>query len=482
MKISGFEPRLYQEKIFASAAKRNTLVVLPTGLGKTMIAMMLAVHRGKTLFLAPTKPLCVQHMEIFENYVDGEFVVLTGEVPPNKRVNVNADVVFATPQTIENDLIARRFKFDGVNLLVFDEAHRAVGEYAYVWLAKQYMKLAKNPLVLGLTASPGHTDEGVETICRNLHVKQVESRIEMDADVSPYIMDKRINRVFIELPEGFGEIKRNMERALAMSLRGLKLMGIIESADISKVRKSELLRLKNELASQIGTEPKIYQALSEVAVCIKVLHVLELLQTVGVKPLKSYFKKMREQTRVKANKKLLANPYFNKAMVLSLESKIDHPKYDKLVKLLKKKRKQALVFTQYRDTCSEIVSRLRDAGFKATKFVGQAGKGGMSQKKQIETINEFKYGIHDVLVATSIAEEGLHIPEIEIAVFFEPVPSALRSIQRKGRVGRTKFGEVYVLITKGTIDESYYWVSYHKERKMQKMLEGMKQKKLNTFQ
>jgi Fanconi anemia group M protein len=482
MKISGFKGRLYQERLFASAAQRNTLVVLPTGLGKTMIAMMLAVHRGKTLFLAPTKPLCVQHMKTFEKYVDGKLVVLTGEVPPDKRKNVDADVIFATPQTIENDLICKRIGFKDFKLVIFDEAHRAVGDYSYVWLAKQYNQLGKDPLILGLTASPGHTEEEIGTICTNLFIKQVESRVEKDVDVGPYVKEKSIKRVLIDLPDEFSEIKRNLERTLAMSLRTLKTMEVIESADMSKIRKGELLKLKSRLVSEIGAGPSVYQALSEVAVAIKVLHVLELLQTVGVRPLKTYFKKMGEQTRVKANKKLLSNPYFKKAMFLTMESEVDHPKYEELIELLTKKKKQAIVFTQYRDTCSEIVSRLKDSGFKATKFIGQAGKEGMSQKKQIETINDFKYGVYEVLVATSIAEEGLHIPEIDIAVFFEPVPSALRTIQRKGRVGRTKFGEVYVMITKGTIDESYFWVSFHKERKMKKMLDGLKQKKLDTFQ
>jgi len=113
----------------------------------------------------------------------------------------------------------------------------------------------------------------------------------------------------------------------------------------------------------------------------------------------------------------------------------------------------------------------------------------MKQKEQIETLRRFESGEFRILIATSIGEEGLHIPDVDIAVFFEPVPSALRMIQRKGRVGRTKFGKIYILVTKGTSDEVYYWTSRRKERKMirglkiveEELKKGKKQRKLWEF-
>ena len=46
------------------------------------------------------------------------------------------------------------------------------------------------------------------------------------------------------------------------------------------------------------------------------------------------------------------------------------------------------------------------------------------------------------LVATSIAEEGLDIPEVDLVVFYEPIPSEIRYIQRRGRTGRKTAGNV----------------------------------------
>jgi len=164
--IKDFEPRLYQETIFATCAERNTLVVLPTGMGKTNIFLMLASHRlkqypnSKILFIGPTRPLIDQYKEVFKKHFEIEedkLVIFTGMVNPEKRAELwkDAKIVFSTPQGLENDIIARRINLEEVSLLGFDEAHKAVKDYSYVWIAKQYNKLAKFPRIIALTASPG---------------------------------------------------------------------------------------------------------------------------------------------------------------------------------------------------------------------------------------------------------------------------------------------------------------------------------------
>jgi Fanconi anemia group M protein len=115
----------------------------------------------------------------------------------------------------------------------------------------------------------------------------------------------------------------------------------------------------------------------------------------------------------------------------------------------------------------------------------------MSQKEQIETLGEFDSGEHNVLVSTSIGEEGLDIPAVDKVIFYEPVPSAVRDIQRAGRTGRQEEGEVVVLIAEDTRDEGYYWSAHHKKKNMKKTLKELKnsdeiqekqQKKLENFE
>jgi len=130
-----------------------------------------------------------------------------------------------------------------------------------------------------------------------------------------------------------------------------------------------------------------------------------------------------------------------------------------------------IIFSQYRNTVDELVEVINSqSNSKAKAFVGQ--RGGLTQKKQIKILEEYRNNEFNVLVATSVSEEGIHIDNADVGIFYEPVPSALRTIQRRGRIGRINVGKIYLLITKNTIDEKYYWVSYHKERKMGDILKN----------
>ena len=132
-----------------------------------------------------------------------------------------------------------------------------------------------------------------------------------------------------------------------------------------------------------------------------------------------------------------------------------------------------MVFTQYRDSLEMIHQKLEKEGIKSAKFFGQAsrdGEKGLTQKEQKEIIKAFKIGEYDVLLSTSVAEEGIDIPAVDLVILYEPVPSEVRMIQRRGRTGRKRSGRVKVLITNGTRDEGYYWASVNKERRMKHQL------------
>ena len=134
LKPCSVEKRLFQLDLASKALKDSTLVVVPTGLGKTVIALMVLLARldkGKALFLAPTKPLVEQHARFLENVLlDGSIIAcMTGEMPPEKRAEIwsKARIITSTPQVIENDLLSRRIDLKDVSLVIFDEAHRGVG-------------------------------------------------------------------------------------------------------------------------------------------------------------------------------------------------------------------------------------------------------------------------------------------------------------------------------------------------------------------
>ena len=132
------------------------------------------------------------------------------------------------------------------------------------------------------------------------------------------------------------------------------------------------------------------------------------------------------------------------------------------------------MFSHYRDNIELIRKILRNIeDCKPVVLIGQSGEKGLSQKEQIEILKDYEAGVYNCLITSPIGEEGLHIPSADLAIFYEPVPSEIRTIQRRGRVGRTKVGKIIFLLTKKTRDEGYYWSAYRKEKKMKNILKEM---------
>jgi len=496
--LRGFTPRLYQETILATAAMKNTLVVLPTGMGKTGIALLLAVQRlkqypqSKILILAPTKPLAQQHLTTFKQMMElseDKFALFTGHVPPEKRAELwqTAQIIFSTPQGLENDIISKNIDLAKVSLLVFDEAHRATGDYSYVFLAKQYQKRSDWPRILALTASPGSETDKIEEVCTNLGIEAVEIRTEKDPDVQPYIQPIDIEWIKVELPEEFKKIQHLFKQCIKAKIDQLKNYGINGMFSSKK----ELLQMQAQLHAKLSSGERDFEAMKAISLLaeiIKAHHALELLETQGIAPLNKYLTGLYEQSessKIKAVKNLTADLTFKTAYILAqklLEKKIEHPKIPALAQFITKELEQnkmmkIILFTQYRDTAVTLAEELnKQQGALAQIFVGQAKKGttGLSQKQQAEMLDQFRDGLFNILIATSVAEEGLDIPKVDLVIFYEPIPSAIRHIQRRGRTGRQEKGRVAIFMAKDTRDEAYSWSAKHKENRMIHVLENMR--------
>ncbi|MBU1201703.1 MAG: DEAD/DEAH box helicase [Nanoarchaeota archaeon] len=504
--IKNFKPRRYQESIFNTCVQKNCLVVLPTGMGKTGIALLLAAHRltnypkSKVVVLAPTKPLVEQHLKTFKKHFefDDKIILFSGFVKPEKRVLLweDAKIVVSTPQGLENDILSNKLSLENVSLLIVDEAHRAVKDYSYVFIAKQYHSKAKHPRILGLTASPGSELSKIEDVCQNLFIEDVEIRTENDPDVKPYIQDVDIKWLEVDFPEEFKEIKNSLIASLKTKITTLRTLGYLQG-DFSSHTRTSLLSLQAELRGRISSGEKdfeILKSISLLAEVMKIQHALELLESQGLEPLRKYFEKLENQsktTSVKAVKNLLEDKDFKVARTklekLTKEG-LDHPKLDLLKKILseeiqKNKNIKIIIFTQYRASSSRIKDVLDELSISSKVFIGQTTKEdkGLSQKEQKEIIDLFSKGEFNCLISTSVGEEGLDIPQVDLVIFYEPVPSAIRSIQRRGRTGRLDKGKVFVLVTKKTRDEGYRWSAFHKERRMSVNLKKLKEdfKKIN---
>lgn len=494
--IKNFEPRLYQQTIFGTIAKANTLVVLPTGMGKTMLAIMLAAKRlkdypdSKILMVAPTKPLVEQHVKSFLEHLDcSDVVAFTGTISPAKRKEMwdNAKVIISTPQGLENDVLSRRISLENVSAFIFDEAHRATGNYAYVFLAEQYVKQSNKEKILAMTASPGSDMDSIKIVCKNLHIDEVESRDENDGDVKPYVQETKIEWVKVKLSEPFLQIKKLLEDCYKSKLKEIKELGYLNNISINKI---QLLKLSGELRGKINSGEKdfeIWRSISLSAEALKIQHGLELLETQGISALWDYMRKMEGDAikgKSKAVKNLVNDVNYKSAriMVDSLnQNHVEHPKLTKLKEIVGhiKRDEKYMIFNQYRDNAKQLCDQLNShPNIRAALFVGQTKKNniGLTQKEQKEMIEKFRSGEFNVLISTSVGEEGLDIPKVDKVIFYEPVPSAIRHIQRKGRTGRNEKGAVIILYAEGTRDVGYRWSAFHKQKRMYKNLKGIKGK------
>ncbi len=268
----------------------------------------------------------------------------------------------------------------------------------------------------------------------------------------------------------------------------MKNLGYLNSMMVGK---KDLLMLAAALHKEISGGVKdinILRAVSLAAEAMKVYHAIELVETQGINALWEYLEKLEEEAKngkSKAVQNLVRDLNFKSAYIKTrtlYESKVEHPKLSVLKKLIQNEVRdniKIIIFNNYRDTAVKIVEELNKINnVKANIFVGQANKKdtGMSQKEQKEMLDQFRNGDFNILVATSVAEEGLDIPKVDLVIFYEPIPSAIRSIQRRGRTGRQEKGRVVVLMTKDTRDEVYRWSAFHKEKKMHRALYDLKKK------
>ncbi|KAF4337051.1 fanconi anemia group M [Fusarium beomiforme] len=485
--------RDYQFSIVKNSLFNNTLVALPTGLGKTFIAatVMLNFYRwtkkAKLVFVAPTKPLVAQQVDACYNIAGiprSETTLLTGDIPPVLRVDEweTRRVFFMTPQTLLNDISHGYADPKSIALLVIDEAHRAVGEYAYAKVTKLIRRFSKSFRVLALTATPGSKIETVQEVIDNLGISHCEIRTEDSIDIRQYVHRRNIEQVVLDPSDEMILVSELFTKALKPMTDKLSSQNIWFGRSPMAITAYGLMQSQREWFASRGRHANrgVQHMMRAVfSVLTSIAHSIKLLNFHGIKPFYDNLVDLRSEQEGKGEKgskykrQLIQDSNFLELMDkiskwLRTEGFVGHPKLTALADTVlnhfmdqgDNSATRVIVFSEYRDSAEDIVRMLNKHQplIKASVFVGQAdGKRGegMKQAQQIEAIERFKKGDFNVLVATSIGEEGLDIGQVDLIVCYDSSASPIRMLQRMGRTGRKRAGNIVLLLMRGKEEEQF---------------------------
>ncbi|KAF6243350.1 ERCC4 helicase [Nitrosopumilus sp. b1] len=458
---NSIEKRDYQVNLAAQAINENCIIVLPTGLGKTTVALQIIAEflskgTGGVLFLAPTRVLVNQHYEFLkQNLTIDDVSIVTGEDPISKRQkNWNNSVVCATPEIAKNDLDRDIVSPSQFSLVIFDEAHRTIGDYAYSGIAERIIHT--NARIVGMTATLPSEKEKATQIMKTLRIQSVAQRSEDSPDVAPYVQQTNTEWINVDLPPQMKAIQTLLNLALDQRYQELMKNGINISDQKSL---SALLRIRQFVLNQNRRSAK------PLFTAIRITYALNIFEAHGVTSFLRFCERTQKKKGVGVKELFEVDPNFTRAIHLAKAAQkdgIEHSKMIKLKEIIQNSPGKVLVFTSYRDSVDVIYTKLTEMGIECGFLIGKAGETGLKQKKQIETVQKFRDGLYKVLIATRVGEEGLDISEVNLVVFYDNVPSSIRYVQRRGRTGRRDTGKLIVLIAKDTIDETYYWIGKRK--------------------
>jgi ERCC4-related helicase len=481
---SNLAVREYQRKIVESTLTKNTLVCLPTGLGKTLIASVLMYNyykwfpTGKIVFVAPTTTLVAQQIHACYNVTgipERDTVSLTGKVNPDKRgeIWIKKRLFFCTPHVVVSDLLDGKCPGKEIVLVVIDEAHYATKNYYYCTMIKYLSQMSNHFRVLALSATPGSSLPAVQEVITNLQIAHVEVRDESDPDVRQYIQDKTVQVNQVRLTGELEELQELLYQLIQVPANKLRNQKAIFFNDITKISKGFLFFAQKNMNNNFHLKGD-FQAASDLC-ALKEKLIMQGLKDFHDSLEAYYSEAFSGKTKSTARANVIKQPSFK----ILLEKKRSlmrtgavHPKLLELERVVLKhfeeNRKQGtlretrvIIFATYRETVENIVTRLSKftGTLKVMKFVGQSsGKRtkGLGIRDQKRVIDEFVRGNYNTLVSTSVGEEGLDIGEVDLIVCYDAVASPTRMIQRMGRTGRKRRGEAIIIVSEGNEAKKYY--------------------------
>ena len=480
------EARAYQLEAADEALTGSTMLVLPTAAGKTVVAWMVIAERlesttGWVLLVAPTVALVEQHLRGLSPTLESvEPISITGQNPVSKRPKLwgSSRVIVATPQVVRNDIVKGTLDLTECSLLIVDEAHHSTGEHAMAQVGEMYHSQSSNPLVFATTASPGSRKDQVREVCTRLGIERIHLRPSDDPMLAKHLAGLELQEIRVTVPSQIRELAEPLilwQRGIVDRQRRLGryvMPGTISHAGLSNAME------RSQTAISRG-ESNAYQSVSQIATAMRLHHLINHLLSQGCAASREFLLRLSsgDRSTTKSTRGFLRDPRIS-GLIRSLDEMREvHSKVGAVRRLIRERLRRdsesrVIVFATFRDTVSALELALSELeGVRPVRFVGQSsrdGSEGLTAKQQVERLDEFREGSANVLVATSVGEEGLDIPSADLVIFYEPVTSEIRTIQRRGRTGRHREGEVVVLIAEETRDEGAWAAAERREEYMRR--------------
>ncbi len=454
----------YAGEFISLLRESNSALVADTSAGKTAIAILIitALH-ARTLFLVPTRILTKQHQELLEKITGQtyEAQVYTGITRNRDWNNTKHRIIFATAHILLNDFKKGKVNLNNFNLIILDEFQKARGNFPYVNIAR--LAHQANLKLLGLSASPGSTLTAIEKIKKSCYIKNVR---RIDIPTPP----KTESLVIAEMNEPLKTIDNLFQSLIKQNAINLNQLGF--SIDVDRIITAKELKILETMIANHKGEDNYYKAISAYAQYRKLHHSFTAIMSEGYYTFLDYARRLKDEDKTQAAQVIYSHRNFQQIIFLATEAPI-HPKVAKLLEVVESlinMNKGIIIFVYERTTGKYLKEVLNSQlpNIQAETIFG--GKGSDKTKTHQHTLKLFTTGKLNVLIATSVIEEGLSTPAVNAVIQYSMPPTEIARIQRGGRAGRFENGIVIYIALKHFLDEAMYWSTWRGVQTMKQVL------------
>ncbi|KAK5121719.1 hypothetical protein LTR85_004594 [Meristemomyces frigidus] len=454
-------PRQYQLELFERAQKQNTIAVLDTGSGKTLIAVLLlrwiidqelerraAGNEPKiAFFLVASVTLVYQQFAVLETNIDHKVARVCGADNVDNwnkarwtKLFAENKVIVATADVLHQCLAHSYITMKQINMLIFDEAHHAKKNHAYARIIKDFYlteidELSK-PRVFGMTASPIDAKADVVQAANELE-SLLHCQIATTDDMSLTDAIKKPKEEVLRytpLPQkGFetallksikarfpdlGMFERQFEAVpdIARHLgRWCADLYLVDALSERKMRRYEVQLQKRYYYGLAQAGQEVSQLDDKLATLREVIEYVEKVQSQHVAILPGDF----------SSKVLQLQSY--------LRRQFERPSSHRCIVFVQARQTARLLNAAFKN----IGTQHMRCGFLVGANTTEIDEDNFTFRAQVMTLMKFRKGDINCLFATSVAEEGLDVPDCNLVVRFDMYKTMIQYVQSRGRARKS---------------------------------------------